>query len=181
MGDIPYQTIFSISESPLKFGLIYVGTDDGKVHVTKDSGKTWKEIMKGLPYQKWVSELVASAYDLSTVYMTQNGKRDDDFAAYVWKSTDYGKTWVDISGNIPLGPVNVIKEDPLNKDILYVGTDIGVYLTTDGGKKWDILGGNLPSTFVQDLIIHPRENIIVIATHGRGMWAMDANPVNKKE
>jgi len=146
-----------------------------------DGGKTWKEIMRGLPYQKWVSELVASAYDLSTVYMTQNGKRDDDFAAYVWKSTNYGITWVDISGNIPLGPVNVIKEDPLNKDILYVGTDIGVYVTTDGGKKWDILGGNLPSTFVQDMIIHPRENIIVIATHGRGMWAMDANPVNKKE
>ncbi len=181
MGDIPYQTIFSISESPLKFGLIYVGTDDGKVHVTMDSGKTWKEIMKGLPYQKWVSELVASAYDLSTVYMTQNGKRDDDFAAYVWKSTDYGKTWVDISGNIPLGPVNVIKEDPVNKDILYVGTDIGVYVTTDGGKTWNILGGNLPSTFVHDLIIHPRDNIIVIATHGRGMWAMDANPVNKKD
>jgi len=181
MGDIPYQTIFSISESPLKFGLIYVGTDDGKVHVTMDSGKTWMEIMKGLPYQKWVSELVASAYDLSTVYMTQNGKRDDDFAAYVWKSTDYGKTWVDISGNIPLGPVNVIKEDPVNKDILYVGTDIGVYVTTDGGKTWNILGGNLPSTFVQDLIIHPRDNIIVIATHGRGMWAMDANPVNKKD
>lgn len=181
IGDIPYQTIFSISESPLKFGLIYVGTDDGKVHVTMDSGKTWKEIMKGLPYQKWVSELVASAYDLSTVYMTQNGKREDDFAAYVWKSTDYGKTWVDISGNIPLGPVNVIKEDPVNKEILYVGTDIGVYVTTDGGKTWNILGGNLPSTFVQDLIIHPRDNFIVIATHGRGMWALDAKPVNKKE
>jgi len=181
LGDIPYQTIFSISESPLKFGLIYVGTDDGKVHVTMDSGKTWKEIMKGLPYQKWVSELVASAYDLSTVYMTQNGKRDDDFAAYVWKSTDHGKTWIDISGNIPLGPVNVIREDPVNKDILYVGTDIGVYVTTDGGKTWNILGGDLPSTFVHDLIIHPRDNIIVIATHGRGMWAMDANPVNKKD
>jgi len=181
MGDIPYQTIFSISESPLKFGLIYVGSDDGKVHVTMDSGKTWKEIMKGLPYQKWVSEIVASAYDLSTVYMTQNGKRDDDFAAYVWKSTDYGETWVDISGNIPSGPVNVIKEDPVNKDILYVGTDIGVYVTTDGGKTWNILGGNLPSTFVHDLIIHPRDNVIVIATHGRGMWAMDANPINKKD
>jgi photosystem II stability/assembly factor-like uncharacterized protein len=181
MGDIPYHTIFSISESPLKFGLIYVGTDDGKVHVTMDSGKTWKEIMNGLPYQKWVSELVASGHGLSTVYMTQNGKRDDDFAAYIWKSTDYGKTWKDISGNIPLGPVNVIKEDPVNKNILYVGTDIGVYVTTDGGKTWNVLGGNLPSTFVHDLIIHPRDNIIVIATHGRGMWAMDANPINKKD
>ena len=173
LGDIPYQTIFSISESPIKYGLIYVGTDDGKVHVTKNGGKTWKEIMKGLPYKKWVSEIVASAYDLSTVYMTQNGKRDDDFAAYVWKSTDHGENWVDISGNIPLGPVNVIREHPRNRNVLFVGTDIGVYVTTDGGKTWNVLGENLPSTFVHDLIIHPRDNILVIATHGRGMWAME--------
>ncbi len=173
LGDIPYQTIFSISESPLKYGLIYVGTDDGKVHVTKDGGKTWKEIIKGLPYKKWVSRIIASAFDLSTVYMTQNGKRDDDFAAYVWKSTDHGENWVDISGNIPLGPVNVIREHPRNRNVLFVGTDIGVYVTTDGGKTWNVLGENLPSTFVHDLIIHPRDNILVIATHGRGMWAMD--------
>jgi photosystem II stability/assembly factor-like uncharacterized protein len=179
MGDIPYQTIFSISESPLKFGLIYVGTDDGKVHVTKDGGKTWKEIMKGLPYRKWVSRIVASQYDMSTVYMTQNGKREDDYHVYVWKSTDYGQTWEDISGNIPVGPVNVIREDPINNNILYVGTDIGVYVTTDGGKTWNVLGNNLPSTFVQDLIIHPRDNIVVIATHGRGMWAIDAKDINK--
>ena len=181
LGDIPFQTLFAISESPLKFGLIYVGTDDGKVHVTKDGGKHWKEIMAGLPYKKWVSRMVASAYDLSTVYMTQNGKRDDDFAAYVWKSTDYGKTWVDISANIHLGPVNVIREDPVDKNILYVGTDTGVYVTKDGGKTWDVLGSNLPSVYVHDLIIHPRDNIIVIATHGRGMWALDANPVNMKD
>jgi len=174
MGDIPYHTIFSISESPLKFGLIYVGTDDGKV-----GGKTWKEIMKGLPYQKWVSRIVASAFEMGTVYMTQNGKRDDDFNPYIWKSTDYGQTWKDISGNIPLGPVNVIREDPINKNILYVGTDIGVYVTTDSGKTWNVLGSNLPSTYVHDLIIHPRDNIIVIATHGRGMWAIDATPINK--
>ncbi|MEA3422006.1 MAG: hypothetical protein U9Q97_10070, partial [Acidobacteriota bacterium] len=181
LGDIPYQTIFSISESSLKFGLIYVGTDDGRVHVTKDGGKNWKEIMTGLPYKKWVSRIVASAFDLGTVYMTQNGKRDDDFAAYVWKSTDYGKTWVDISANIPLGPVNVIREDPVDRNILYVGTDLSVYVSKDGGKNWDVLGGNLPSTYVHDLIIHPRDNIIVIATHGRGMWAMDANPINEKD
>ena len=181
LGDIPFQTFFAISESPLKFGLIYVGTDDGKVHVTKDGGKHWKEIMAGLPYKKWVSRMVASAYDMSTVYMTQNGKRDDDFAAYVWKSTDYGKTWVDISANIHLGPVNVIREDPVDKNILYVGTDTGVYVTKDGGKTWDVLGSNLPSVYVHDLIIHPRDNIIVIATHGRGMWALDANPVNMKD
>jgi photosystem II stability/assembly factor-like uncharacterized protein len=179
LGDIPYQTIFTISESPLKPGLIYVGTDDGKVHVTFDTGKTWKEIMKGLPYRKWVSRVVASRYNLGTVYMTQNGKRHDDYNVYVWKSTDFGKTWQDISGNIPLGPVNVIREDPANRNILYVGTDIGVYVTKDGGKTWAVLGGNLPSCYVHDLIIHPRDNVIVIGTHGRGMWAMEADEINR--
>ena len=181
MGDIPYHTIFAISESPLKAGLIYVGTDDGKVHVTKDYGKTWTEIMAGLPYKKWVSRMVASVYDMATVYMTQNGKREDDFTPYVWKSTDYGKTWVTIAANIPMGPVNVIREDPVNKDILYVGTDTGVYVTMDGAKSWTVLGTNLPATYVHDLIIHPRDNIVVVATQGRGMWALDANPINKKD
>jgi photosystem II stability/assembly factor-like uncharacterized protein len=180
MGDIPYHTLFAISESPLRAGLIYVGTDDGKVHVTRDGGKSWTEIMAGLPYQKWVSRIVASAFDLGTVYMTQNGKRDDDFIPYVWKSTDFGKTWVNIAGNIPFGPVNVIREDPVNKNILYVGTDGGVFVTKDGGKTWNVLGGNLPMVYALDLIIHPRDNVIVIATHGRGMWAINAEPVNEK-
>jgi photosystem II stability/assembly factor-like uncharacterized protein len=179
-GDIPYHTIFSIAESPRRFGLVYVGTDDGKVHVTKDGGRTWTEIMAGLPYQKWVSRIVASAFDVATVYMTQNGKRDDDFTPYVWKSTDFGKTWTSIVANIPVGPINVIREDTADRNILYVGTDTGVYVTTDGGKKWDALGANLPATYVHDLIIHPRDNVIVVATHGRGMWAIDAEPVNKK-
>jgi photosystem II stability/assembly factor-like uncharacterized protein len=181
MGDIPYHTIFAISESPRRFGLIYVGTDDGRVWVTKDGGKKWEEIVAGLPYQKWVSRLVASQYAVGTVYMAQNGKRDDDVAPYVWKSTDYGKTWVDISKGIPLGPVNVIREDPVDQKILYVGTDVGVYVSKDGGQTWNVLGGNLPSAYVHDLIIHPRDNIIVVATHGRGMWALDANPINEKD
>jgi len=179
-GDIPYHTIFSISESPLRAGLIYVGTDDGRVHVTKDGGKTWSEIVTGLPYQKWVSRIVASAFDIGTVYMTQNGKRDDDFTPYVWKSADFGRTWTSIAGNIPVGPVNVIREDPVNKDILYVGTDLGVYVTTDRGRTWHTLGSNLPSVYVHDLIVHPRDNVIVIATHGRGMWVLDAEPINRK-
>jgi photosystem II stability/assembly factor-like uncharacterized protein len=179
-GDIPYHTIFTIAESPLRAGLIYVGTDDGKVHVTRDWGKTWTEIVAGLPYQKWVSRIVASAYDIGTVYMTQNGKRDDDFTPYVWKSTDVGKTWTSIAANIPIGPVNVIREDPADKKILYVGTDTGVYVTTDGGKSWATIGPNLPAAYVHDLIIHPRDNVIVIATHGRGMWVVDAEPINKK-
>jgi len=178
LGDIPYQTIFTISESPIKSGLIYAGTDDGRVHVTKNGGKTWKEIMEGLPFRKWVSRIQASAFDMNTVYMTQNGKRDDDFNAYVWKSGDFGETWMDISRGIPLGPVNVIREDPHDKNILYAGTDGGVYVSKDRGATWNVLGGNLPTVYVHDLIIHPRENIIVIATHGRGMWALDAESVN---
>lgn len=178
LGDIPYQTIFSVSESPQNANLIYCGTDDGKVHVTKDGGKSWKEIMQGLPYRKWVSRIAASKFDQGTVYMTQNGKRDDDFTPYIWKSTDFGTTWQSIVGNIKLGPVNVIVEDPYYANILYVGTDVGVYVTKDGGKKWDVLGGNLPTVYVQDLVIHPRDNVIVIATHGRGMWALDAKAVN---
>ena len=175
MGDISYHTLSSLSESPLRYGLIYAGTDDGKVHVTKDGGKRWQEIMEGLPYQKWVSRLVASSFELGTVYMTQNGKRDDDFTPYVWKSTNYGKTWVDISKGIPLGPVNVIREDPRSKDILYVATDCGVYVTKDGAKTWETLGSGLPMTYVHDLAYHPRENMIVVGTHGRGVWAIDAN------
>jgi len=179
-GDIPYHTITAISESPLMYGLIYVGTDDGRVSMTRDGGKTWKEITKGLPYQKWVSRLVASQYEMGTVYLTQHGRADDDFAPYVWMSKDFGQTWVDISKGIPIGPVNVIREDPVDKNILYIGTDLGVYVSKDRGKSWQVLGGNLPSVYVHDLIIHPRDNMIVIATHGRGMWVMDADPINEK-
>ena len=178
MGDISYHTLTSISESPLKYGLIYVGSDDGKVHMTRDGGKHWQEIMDGLPYQKWISRIVASAFEMGTVFMTQNGKRDDDFTPYAWKSTNYGKTWVDISKGIPVGPVNVIREDPKNKNILYVGTDCGVYVTTDGGTTWNVAGSDLPMTYVHDLVIHPRDNMIAIGTHGRGVWVLDANKIN---
>jgi hypothetical protein len=101
----------------------------------------------------------------------------DRASPYVWKSTNYGQTWTSLVGNIPLGPVNVIREDPTNPKILYVGTDMGVYVSLDGGASWEVLGGNLPSVYVHDLIVHPREKVVVIATHGRGMWAIDATPV----
>jgi len=176
-GDIPFQTIFTITESPLKFGVIYVGTDDGRVWMTKNSGTNWDEINKGLPYGKWVSQMEASAFEEGTVYMTQNGKREDDFAAYVWKSENYGQTWIDISANIPCGPANVIREDPKNEKILYVGTDYGVYVSLNGGKSWESLPGELPTTYVHDLVIHPRDDVAVIGTHGRGVWALDVRLV----
>jgi photosystem II stability/assembly factor-like uncharacterized protein len=181
MGDIPYHTIFTVSESPLKFGLIYAGTDDGNVWVTKDGGKKWDGLNAGLPFGKWVSRIVASEHEEGAVYMTQNGKQDDDFTPYVWRSADYGKTWINIAKGIPLGPVNVIREDPVDSKILYVGTDGGVFVSLDQGQTWQTLGAGLPMAYVHDLIIHPRDNIIVIATHGRGMWALDANPVNNAD
>lgn len=178
LGDIQYQTLFSVSESPLKFGLIYAGTDDGRLHMTKDGGATWNELTSKLAPNRWISRVVASKHKMGRVYVTQNGKRDDDFQVYIWKSDDYGVTFKDISGNIPLGPVNVIREDPFNGNILYAGTDMAVYVSKNGGDSWEVLG-NLPTTYVHDLIIHPRDNMIVIATHGRGIWVLDANPINK--
>jgi hypothetical protein len=177
LGDIPYQTLFALAESPLRFGLLYAGTDDGRLHVTRDGGKAWTELTANLPQRKWISRVVPSAFDEGTVYVTQNGKRDDDFAAYVYKSTDFGKTFKSIAANIPGGPVNVIREDPANPKILYVGTDMGVFMTNDGGATWNVLGGNLPQVFVLDLVIQPRDRLIAIATHGRGVWLIDAAPL----
>ncbi|NOR14511.1 MAG: hypothetical protein GQ544_02285 [Candidatus Aminicenantes bacterium] len=170
---IPYASITAVSESPFKFGLIYAGTDDGRVHITRSGGESWTEITKGLPYNKHVSRLVASKYDMGTVYLTLNGRRDDDFSDYIYVSTDYGKTWKDISGNIPGGPVNVLREDPKKKKILYVGTDLGVYVSLNSGQEWHVIAKGLPVCFVWDLIIHPRDNTMVIATNGRGMYVID--------
>ena len=178
-GDIPYQTLFALAESPMRFGLLYAGTDDGRLWMTRDGGKAWTELTANLPQKKWISRVTPSAFEEGTVYVTQNGKRDDDFAAYIYKSTDFGKTFTSIVGNIPGGPVNVIREDPANPKILYVGTDMGVYVSTDGGARWDVLGGNLPQVFVLDLNIQPRDRLIAIATHGRGVWVMDAVPVEE--
>ncbi len=178
---IPYASITALSESPFKFGLIYAGTDDGRVHVTKNGGDSWTEITKGLPYNKHVSRLVASKYDVGTVYLTLNGRRDDDFNDYIYVSTDYGKTWKDISGNIPGGPVNVIREDPKEMGILYVGTDLGVYVSLNNGQDWHVIAKGLPVCFVWDLIIHPRDNAMVIATNGRGMYVIDdVSPIQEK-
>ena len=171
---IPYQTIVALAESPLKPGVLYAGTDDGRLHVTTDSGKTWVDLTSSLPVRKWVSRIVPSRYAEGTVFVTLRGREDDDFAPYVYKSTDQGKTFTSITSNVPAGPVNVIREDPAQVNLLYLGTDFGAFISTTGGREWHVLGGNLPSTQVSDLQVHPRDNVIVVATYGRGMWAMDA-------
>ena len=177
---INYATITALSESPLKAGVLYAGTDDGRVHVTLDGGAKWTEITAGLPYNKHVWCITASQYDPATVYISLIGRHDDDFNPYLFKSADYGKTWTSIAANLPGGSTNVIREDTKKSGVLYCGTDLGAYVTTDGGKTWSVLGGGLPNAAVWDLQIHPRDNIIVIATNGRGMWVIDdAAPVQK--
>ncbi len=174
---IPYQTIVALAESPRKAGLMYVGSDDGRLHTTIDSGKEWTELTSKLPMRKWFSGLVPSRYSEGTVYVVQRGREDDDFAAYIYKSTDYGKTFTSIVNNIPAGPVNVIREHPTNPNVLFVGTDFGVYVTTDGGAKWEVLGANLPSTQVSDLQYHSGDQVLVISTYGRGMYTLDVSGI----
>ena len=174
---IPYQTIVALAESPLRKGLLYVGSDDGRLHMTLDTGKEWTELTTRLPVRRWISRVVPSQHAEGTVYITQRGREDDDFGAYIYKSTDHGRTIRNIAGNIPVGPVNVIREDPRNPNVLYVGTDFGVYVSTNGGDKWEVLGGNLPSQQVSDLQFQSRDQIIVISTYGRGIWAIDASAI----
>jgi len=177
---INYATITGLAESPLKAGVLYAGTDDGRVHVTMDGGAKWTEITAGLPYNKHVWCIEASKYDPATVYIALIGRHDDDFNPYLFKSVDYGKTWTGIAANLPGGPTNVIREDPKKSGVLYCGTDLGAYVSTDGAKTWAALGGGLPNAAVWDLQIHPRDNVIVIATNGRGMWIIeDASPFQK--
>jgi len=173
-NEIPYQTITALEESPRVKGLLYAGTDDGKLHVTTDAGTSWTDLTTRVPSRKWYSRVVPSMHTDNTVYVTQRGREDDDFAPYIYKSTDGGKTFTSITSNIPAGPVNVIREDPTNPNVLYVGTDFGAFVSTDGGTGWQVLGGNLPSTQVSDLVYHARDKVIVISTYGRGIWVMDA-------
>lgn len=173
LGDIPFQTVSALAESPLRAGLLYAGTDDGHVHVRRGPGAEWVEISDGLHPDRFTSAVVASQYDQATVYVAQNGRRSDDFAAYVWRSDDYGRTWRSLAGGLPFGPVNTLREDPRNDRVLYVGTDVGVYVSLDRGATWTTLPRGMPSSFVDDLVIHPREDILVAATHGQGMLAFD--------
>ena len=170
---IPYQTISALAESPLVAGLLYAGTDDGRLQVTENGGEQWRDASAGLPAPAWVSRVVPSAHEADTVFVAQRGREDDDFAPYLSRSADRGRTFRSIVGNIPSGPVNVIREDPRMPRVLYAGTDFGVYVTVDGGNQWHVLGSNLPSVQVSDLQYDRRNQVIVIATYGRGLWAFD--------
>jgi photosystem II stability/assembly factor-like uncharacterized protein len=174
-GNIQYATITTIDESPIVPGLIWAGTDDGNVQVTRDGGKTWTNVtdkVTGHPGY-WVSRVTASHHDAGTAYVTVTGYRRDDFKPFVWKTADYGATWASIAGNLPNESVNVIREDRRNPNLLFVGTDYGVYGTLDGGRTWNRMKNNLTTIPVHDLAIHPREQELIVGTHGRGIYIAD--------
>ncbi len=171
-----YGNITSIAESPLRAGLLAVGTDDGLVQITRDGGKTWvkRDAFPGVPEQTRVSRVILSSAAEGTVYAAFDGHQDNNFKPYVLKSTDYGQSWTSIASNLPdHGPVHVIVEHFRTPKLLFAGTEFGVFFTLDGGGRWLQLKNNLPTVAVHDIVVHPRENDLVLATHGRGFWILD--------
>ena len=178
-GNVPYGTLASISESPFQFGLIYTGSDDGLIHITKDGGNSWKNITGNLPKNLWVSRVIASKFKKERVYATLNGYRSDDFNAYVFMSDNYGQTWKNISSNIPSSAVNVIKEDSENEHILYVGTDNGLYVSFNNGNSWNAFSNGLPNVAVHDVVIQKRDKELVVGTHGRSIYRTNITQLQK--
>lgn len=196
-GNVPYGTLTTIDESPIRFGLLYTGSDDGRIYRSTDGGYTWNAIHQqpvvttkkkgtiatttGLATKNlWVSRVVASQHAENRVYVTLNGYRHDHFNPYVYVSEDGGITWKDISGNLPLEPVNVVREDPVNPAILYVGTDGGVYVSKDGGATYKAWYSGLPQSVpVHDIAIQQRENEIVLGTHGRSLYVGKLNKIQQ--
>jgi photosystem II stability/assembly factor-like uncharacterized protein len=177
-GYVPYCTITSISESPLTPGVIWVGTDDGKVHVTRDHGAAWDDVTAtvaaaGGPPDRYVSRVFASPHDPGTAFVAKNGFRNDDFRPFLTKTTDFGKSWTSIVANLPASPINVVLQDRRNADLLVVGNDLGVWISLDGGGAWMRLKADLPTVPVHDLTVHPRENDLVLGTYGRGLFVGD--------
>lgn len=169
-GNVAYGTLASISESPFQFGLIYTGSDDGKISVTKNAGGSWADITGNLPKDLWVSRIVASQHKKERVYVTLNGYRWDDFKVYVYMSDNYGQTWKDISSNIPASPVNVIREDPENENILYLGTDNGAYVSFNRGDSWEVFSKGIPNVAIHDMVIQPEAKDLLLGTHGRSIY-----------
>ncbi len=178
-GDVPFGTITSFDESELRFGLIWAGTDDGQLWLTRDGGVSWSAVNETLPVGRWVSRVVASAHDAQRAYLSLNGYRNDDTTAYLFRSDDLGTRWKPISKGLPAEAINVVREDPINPQVLYVGTDRGVYVSLDRGESWLGLGAGLPPVPVHDLVVHPTERELVAATHGRSVWVLDVLPVQE--
>ncbi len=173
-----YPTITTISESPLTTAVLWVGTDDGNLQVTRDTGKTWKNVagrVPGVPKGTYVSRVVASRYAEGAAYVTFDGHRGNDFNVYVFMTSDYGETWKLISAGLPAnnGTAHVVREHSRNPNLLFVGNEYGAYVSFDRGANWAALKMNLPTVPVDDIAIHPRENDLIVGTHGRSIWVLD--------
>jgi len=172
-----YATIFSVSESPIAKGVIWAGTDDGNVWLTRDGGGAWTEVdaaIPAVPKGLWVSRVLASAADVNTAYVAFDGHRSDNRAAWLFRTTDGGKTWTNLSGALaPNQPVYVIEEDSKNPDLLFVGTEFGLQVSLDRGRTWRPMMNGLPTVAVYDVIVQPRERDVILGTHGRGIYVLD--------
>jgi photosystem II stability/assembly factor-like uncharacterized protein len=183
-GHMQYCTISAIAESPVKSGVIWVGTDDGRVHLTTTYGAAWEEMTDrlaalGAPRLMYVSRIVASVSDAGTAYVAKTGFRDDIFKPFVYKTTDFGKSWMQVTTGLPNSPVSALCEDPANPSILYLGCDVGVYVSFNTGTTWMSFRQNMPPVPVTDLMVHPREKDLVVGTYGRGLWITDVSPLSE--
>ena len=184
-GAETHGTITTVAESPIRPGILWVGTDDGNVWLSTNDGGAWTDItthFPGVPKHTWVSRVEPSHFDTATVYVTFDNHRENDFKPYVCVSTDFGKTFRSIVNNLPSGGVDfvhVLREDPANRELLYLGTDVGTYVSTDRGATWQRFMTGLPTVPVHDLKIHPRDRELIAATHGRSIWIVDVAPLEE--
>ncbi|MBX9929067.1 MAG: hypothetical protein K2X99_09160, partial [Gemmatimonadaceae bacterium] len=173
-----HSTLLSIAPSPLDSNIIWTGSDDGNIQVTRDGGRSWTNTFTNVPGLKpaaWIATVEASHFEPGTAYATADHHQDDDYTPYVYMTTDFGKTWTSIRGDLPTSAswTHVIREDPRNKNLLYLGTEMGIWASWDRGQHWVSLRGDLPTVPVRDLQIHPRENDLILGTHGRGIYILD--------
>ncbi|MEO8361787.1 MAG: hypothetical protein ABI672_17260 [Vicinamibacteria bacterium] len=172
-----YATITALAESPLRKGWVYAGTDDGNVQISTNEGATFTNVaanVTGLPKSSWIAGIEASRHTAGLIYLVADNHRNGDDANYVFKSMDNGKTWASIEGDLPKNrSLHTLREDPKNPNLLYLGSEFGLFLSFDGGKHWTELKNNMPRMAFYDLVIHPRDNDLVLATHNRGIWILD--------
>jgi photosystem II stability/assembly factor-like uncharacterized protein len=175
-GAETHCTITALSESPLVPGLLWAGTDDGRVHVSSNGGQNWDDVTDHVPAPEglWVSSLEASHHQKGTAYLTVDGHRSDNRSTLVFKTEDFGRSWKSLHENLPDShPAQVIKEDSVNPDLLFLGTEFSLHVSLDGGQGWQRLMNGMPTVAVYDLVIHPRDGALIAGTHGRGIWIMD--------
>ena len=172
-----FGTMTEMAESPVMPGVLWAGTDDGNIQVSRDGGYNWDEVGRNIPgvnHEYYVSGLEASWYDAATAYVALDGHRNDDLKPYIFKTTDYGKTWASVSGDLPmLGNVNSIRQDPVNRNLLYAPTELGFFISLDDGKTWNKFMPNLPIGRTDEVVVHPRDNDLILSTHSRSVWIMD--------